>query len=79
MPVTSHKNRATRSNPEHGEPSPHMSIPETAKYLRVNENTVRVMIADGRLKAYRLGERVIRLRRSEIDAAMEEIGGAALA
>jgi excisionase family DNA binding protein len=76
MPVTSHKNRATRSHPEHGEQSPHMSIPETAKYLRVNESTVRVMIADGRLKAYRLGDRIIRLRRSEIDAAMEAIGGA---
>ena len=31
------------------------------------------MISDGRLKAYRLGSRVIRLRRSEIDAALKQV------
>ena len=33
--------------------------------------TIRDMIADGRLKAYKLGDRVVRLRRSEIDAALQ--------
>ncbi|PBJ42963.1 DNA-binding protein [Mycobacterium avium subsp. hominissuis] len=51
-----------------------MSIPDAARYLGINENTVRVMIRDGRLKAYRLGGRIIRLRRSDIDAAMQPVG-----
>jgi excisionase family DNA binding protein len=34
------------------------------------------MLADGRLTAYKLGNRLIRLRRSEIDAAMQPYGGA---
>jgi excisionase family DNA binding protein len=55
-----------------------LSIADTAVYLRINEDTARVMIADGRLKAYRLGDRIIRLRRAEIDAAFEQIGGAAI-
>ena len=53
--------------------SEHLSIPETAEYLGVAERTVRVMIADGRLTAYRLGDRIIRLRRSEINAAMQPV------
>jgi excisionase family DNA binding protein len=52
---------------------PNMSIADTAAYLNVNPLTVRLMIADGRLKAYKLGDRVIRLRRSEIDAAMQPV------
>ncbi len=78
MPNVTRPNRAARCRrPERAEPSPpDMSIPDTARYLGINEGTVRVMIADGRLKAYRLGDRIIRLRRSEIDAAMRTIGGA---
>ena len=36
------------------------------------------MIADGRLRAYRCGPRIIRLRREEVDAAMQPVpaGGA---
>ena len=68
-------NRATRRHPERAEQSPpNMSIPDTALYLGITETTVRGMIADKRLKAYRLGDRVIRLRRSEIDAAMRPVG-----
>jgi excisionase family DNA binding protein len=47
----------------------------TAEYLRVNPRTVDNMIADGRLKGYRIG-RTIRLRLDEIDAAMQPYGGA---
>jgi excisionase family DNA binding protein len=52
-----------------------MTIKSTAEYLNVSPWAVRDMIADGRLHAYRLGKRVIRLRQSDIDAAMERIGG----
>jgi excisionase family DNA binding protein len=47
-----------------------MSIQDTAVYMGLSERCVRMMIADGRLKAYMLGPRVIRLRQSEIDAAL---------
>jgi excisionase family DNA binding protein len=48
-----------------------MSIPDVAAYLKIDQSTVRDMIGDGRLKAYKLGNRVVRLRRSEIDAALQ--------
>ncbi|AYE95359.1 hypothetical protein C0J29_11725 [Mycobacterium paragordonae] len=50
---------------------------EAAEYLGVTSRTVRQMIADGRLRAYRSGTRVVRLRVDEIDAAMKPFGGAA--
>ncbi len=46
------------------------TIRETAVYMRLNERTVRVMIEDGRLRAYRMGPRIVRLDLNEIDAAM---------
>jgi excisionase family DNA binding protein len=52
---------------------PDMSIQDVAAYLGVTPKTVRQMIVDGRLRAYRLGDRIIRLRRSEIDAALQPI------
>lgn len=57
----------------------HLSIGETAEYLGVTTRTVSQMIADGRLRAYRLGPRVIRLRRGEIDAAMQPVPAGELA
>lgn len=56
---------------------PYLSIAETADYLGVTTRTVRQMIADGRLTGYRLGARLVRLRRDEIDAALQPFGGAA--
>lgn len=55
----------------------YITIGETAEYLGLTERTVRQMISDGRLTAYRSGRRVIRLRVDEIDAAMKPFGGAA--
>lgn len=56
---------------------PYLSIAETADYLGVTTRTVRQAIADGRLVGYKLGQRLVRLRRDEIDAAMRPFGGAA--
>lgn len=50
--------------------APDLSIKDVAIYLGVNEKTVRNMLADGRLKGYRLGK-VIRFRRSDIDKALQ--------
>ena len=48
--------------------APDMSVKDVATYLGVTPRTVYVMIADGRLKAYRIGYRIIRFRRDEVDA-----------
>ncbi|HTX55285.1 MAG TPA: helix-turn-helix domain-containing protein [Candidatus Baltobacteraceae bacterium] len=48
-----------------------VSIAEAAEYLGVSERTVRNMMHDGRLKGHRLGGRVVRIRLSDIDAALE--------
>ena len=59
------------------EPSaPNMTIAAAAEYLGVDERTIRNMMADGRLVGYKLGNRLVRLRRSEIDAAMTPYGDA---
>jgi excisionase family DNA binding protein len=50
---------------------------EAAEYLNVTTRTIRQMIADGRLTAYRSGTRLIRLDLNEVDAAMKPFGGAA--
>lgn len=53
------------------------SIQATADHIGVTERTVRAMIADGRLKGYRNGKRLIRLDLNEVDAGMRPMGGAA--
>lgn len=39
-------------------------------YLGVNVRSIRNMLTDGRLKAYKLGPRIVRIRLSDIDAAL---------
>lgn len=51
------------------------SINDVAAYIGVSIRTVHTMIADGRLKAYRNGARLIRLDLNEVDAAMQPFGG----
>jgi excisionase family DNA binding protein len=70
------KNRAARRL-EARKKSPYVTQVEAAEYLGVTDRTIRQMIADGRLKAYDLGPRVVRLRLDEIDAAMKPYGGVA--
>lgn len=53
------------------------SIQESAEHLGVTDRTIRQMIADGRLRGYRSGGRLIRLDLNEVDAAMQPFGGAA--
>jgi excisionase family DNA binding protein len=51
-------------------------VEQAAEYLNVNPATIRTMLADGRLTAYAMGRRVLRVDLNEIDAAMAA-GGAA--
>jgi excisionase family DNA binding protein len=53
----------------------YVTLSEAADYLGVTTRTVRQMVADQRLRAYKLGDRVVRLRLDEIDAAMQPVGG----
>ncbi|OJZ75813.1 DNA-binding protein [Mycobacterium paraffinicum] len=50
-----------------------VSIADTAEHLGITTKTVRQMIADGRLTAYRSGPRLIRLDLNEVDAAMRPL------
>ena len=51
------------------------SVNDTAEHLGVCDRTIRLMIADGRLRAYRNGPRLVRLDLNEVDAAMTSHGG----
>ncbi|KEF99972.1 MULTISPECIES: excisionase family DNA-binding protein [Mycobacterium] len=59
-----------------GRSNKYVSIADAADYLGVTTRTIRQMIADGRLRGYRSGHRLVRLRIDEIDAAMQPFGGA---
>jgi excisionase family DNA binding protein len=52
-----------------------VSVSTAANYLSANQRTVRNMILDGRLPARTLGPRVLRIRLSDIDAALKPYGG----
>ena len=52
------------------------SIDYTAEYLGVHKVTVKNMIADGRITAYRLGRRVVRIDLNEVDRSLVAYGGA---
>jgi excisionase family DNA binding protein len=74
-------NAPGRSNKLHpnGGPSSrrrYATISEAADYLRVNERTVRSMIASGRITGYRNGPRLVRVDLDDLDAAMQAFGGA---
>jgi excisionase family DNA binding protein len=46
---------------------------QAAEYLGVTDRTVRQMIADGRLRGYRVGPRLIRLRLDEVETALPPV------
>ena len=54
-----------------------IDLTAAAEYLGVSVITLRRRIAEGRLPAYRLGPRAIRVRIADLDALMQPIGGAA--
>lgn len=74
MPDTANR-RARRHPAPAAVPRRWASINDTAAYLGIGIRTVREMLADGRLTAYRgLGSRVIRIDLNEVDAAMGKAG-----
>jgi excisionase family DNA binding protein len=56
---------------------PQPTIKQTAAYFGTDPKTIRRWIADGRLIAYRVGPRLIRVDRDSILKLASPIGGAA--
>ena len=50
-----------------------------ADHLGVSMRTVREMVADGRLRAYRINPRFVRYDLNEVDAALQPYGGSVTA
>ena len=50
-----------------------MTRAEVAALFRVTTRTVDAMVADGRLKAHTLGPRLVRFRRSDVEAALTQV------
>jgi excisionase family DNA binding protein len=51
------------------------TVEEAAEYLRVGKRTIREMRADGRIRAYNFGSRLIRFDLNEIDAGLRASNG----
>jgi len=65
--------------PEHARTSPHHleaksweSPAEVAERLGISTKTVRRLITEGRLRAYRIGPKLLRLDPAEVDAMVAE-------
>jgi excisionase family DNA binding protein len=56
--------------------SPYLTLDEAAAYIGVHPWTLRRWINEGRLRAYRVGKRLLRIRRSDVDALLTELPAA---
>lgn len=52
-----------------------LTVAEAAERLRVTTRFIRMLIAEGRLPALRLGRRSIRFRRDDVDDLLRPIEG----
>lgn len=55
-------------------PTGSQSVAGAAEYLGVSKDTVRRRIADGTLRAERIGPRLIRIRQADLDALGTPLG-----
>lgn len=56
---------------------PYLTIRETAALLALSTRTIHRYIAEGKLKAYRVaGEKVIRIKREDVEALLEPVDAA---
>lgn len=51
----------------------YMTLEELAEYMKVTPRAARTWIADGKLPAYRLGSRRIRIRVADVEALLTPI------
>jgi excisionase family DNA binding protein len=73
-----HTNAHTGANVrQQDSPRRKVGLAEGAAHAGVHTHTLRRWIAQGRLPAYRVGPRLIRVDLADIDALMRPVGGAA--
>lgn len=53
----------------------YLTIADAASLLDVSKNTMRNMVRDGIIPAVRFSERVVRIRRADLDAAATPVVG----
>jgi len=70
-PLYAGPNRASRRNPE--TQRVYVGILEAAAYLDVATKTVRRLIATGQLPAYRLGNRVLKVKLADLDGVLTPV------
>jgi len=51
----------------------HLGIPDAAAYLDVTPKTIRALIARGQLKAYRLGNRIVKVKIADLEAVLKPL------
>ena len=54
-----------------------VTVAEAALALRVTDRCIRGWIADGTIPAYRIGDKVIRIKRPDLDALLRPVVAAA--
>jgi len=74
---TAQPNRATRRHPVRETQRAYVGIPEAATYLDVAPKTVRALIAARKLPAYRLGNRVLKVKLADLDGVLTPLHGGA--
>jgi excisionase family DNA binding protein len=74
MPVNNSHVAANRRERRHPEL---IGLQQAAGRCGVNYRTIRRWIAAGRLNAYRVGPRLIKIDVAELDKIMQPVGGAA--
>lgn len=68
-------NRATRRHPVKETQRAYVGIPEAATYLDVAPKTIRALIASGKLPAWRLGNRVLKVKLVDLDGVLTPVHG----
>jgi excisionase family DNA binding protein len=53
--------------------SPYLTVDEAAAYLGINPMTMRRYIDKGRLRAFKLGPKLLRVRQSDVDGLLTEL------
>ncbi|KRD42776.1 hypothetical protein ASE38_00270 [Cellulomonas sp. Root930] len=54
-------------------PSEFVSVGDVAADLQVTERFIRRLIADGELQAFRVGSRLVRVRRGDVEAMLRPV------
>lgn len=55
----------------------YIGVPDAAAYLDVDEKTIRRLISGNKLPAYRLGNRVIKIKLADLEGVLAPVGAAA--